>query len=172
MSTWIALIRGINVGGKNRVSMKELVGIMESHDFANVRFYIQSGNLVFDSAVQPDDTLCQLIEKHFGFRPAVFILSPSTFRNAIKNNPFTATEGKQIHFYFCDTEPEYIDYELMDSLKTASERYFYTDKVFYFFAPEGIGRSKLAERIPKAFKGVSLTARNLNTIYKISEMLE
>lgn len=172
MKTWIALIRGINVGGKNKVSMKELVSQMTERGFANVKTYIQSGNVICDYATDPAPDLSKIIEKGFDFRPAVFTLSGSDLAKAAKNNPYESEEGKTVHFFFCDRKPENVDFELLDSLKTEDENYQLIDKVFYLYAPDGIGRSKLAEKMGKAFPGVTMTARNLNTVNKLLDMID
>ncbi|MEZ4829977.1 MAG: DUF1697 domain-containing protein [Bacteroidia bacterium] len=171
MKTWIALLRGINVGGKHIVPMKELVRLMEESGFSNVRTYIQSGNVVFQSLVKPTDEIGLIIEKNFGFKPDVFILSQEELKTSADNNPYKPAEGKMLHFFYCDKEPT-IDYEFLESLKAESEQYTLVNKVFYLYAPDGIGRSKLAEKMGRAFKGVSMTARNLNTINKLLEMAE
>ncbi|HMQ91269.1 MAG TPA: DUF1697 domain-containing protein, partial [Flavilitoribacter sp.] len=69
MKTWVALLRGINVGGKHIVPMKELVRLMEADGFANVKTYIQSGNVVFQSADNSGDRIGELIAREFGFKP-------------------------------------------------------------------------------------------------------
>ena len=171
MKTWIALIRGINVGGKHIVPMKELVQLMESNGFSKVKTYIQSGNVVFQSEQDPTEEIGRLIEGRFGFRPDVFHLSGAELRQAADHNPYRPAEGKMVHFFFCDAEPQ-VDFDLLASLKADSEDYRLIGKVFYLYAPDGIGRSRLADKMHKAFKGVSMTARNLNTVEKLLEMCE
>jgi uncharacterized protein (DUF1697 family) len=169
--TWIALIRGINVGGKNKVNMKELTQLMEEKGFGQVQTYIQSGNVVFRSESERGDEMATLIEESFGFRPAVFIMSGSYLRKAAEQNPYPVDAGKMVHFFFCDQAPTNVDFDFLESLRLESESYKLIDRVFYLYAPEGIGRSKLAEKMGRAFKGVTMTARNLNTIDKLLEMI-
>jgi len=171
METWIALLRGINVGGKHIVPMKELAALLEANGFKNVITYIQSGNLVFQHAGGVGDRIGQLIADKYGFRPAIFILSPEELKQAVARNPYQGVQGKSIHFFFLETDPESVDYALLNSLKSESEQYILTEKVFYLYAPDGIGRSKLVAKIGKAFPGVTMTARNLNTIGKLMEMI-
>jgi uncharacterized protein (DUF1697 family) len=75
MKTWIALLRGINVGGKHILPMKELVKLMESAGYSNIKTYIQSGNVVYQYATKPKKEIAVLIETKFGFKPDVFVLS-------------------------------------------------------------------------------------------------
>jgi uncharacterized protein (DUF1697 family) len=172
MKTWIALLRGINVGGNNILPMKELVTLMEENGFINVKTYIQSGNVVFQHAHSPKDEISTLIENNYGFRPRVFVLSAEDLQDAIQQNPFPTDIGKAVHFNFCDKKPTFVDFELLDGLKSQSEDYKLVDKVFYVFAPEGIGRSKMVAKMMKAFKGISMTGRNFNTITKLASMIE
>lgn len=172
MKTWIALLRGINVGGKHKMPMKELVLLMESNGFSNVRTYIQSGNVVFESPQRPLDKIGQLIEQQFGFMPYIFVLDRDELMGAVANCPYESDQGKTIHYFFLDREPETIDHGLLDSLKADSEQYALIEKVFYLYAPEGIGRSKLVDKMGKALPGVTMSARNLNTINKLVGMVE
>lgn len=172
MKTWIALLRGINVGGRHIVPMKELVELMEAGGFSAVKTYIQSGNVVFQSPAKSKDEIGRLIEKKYGFRPEVLVLSEADLRKALANNPYKAGVGKTVHFFFCDKEPKSVDYEFLDSLKIKSEKYKLAGKVFYLHAPDGIARSKLVEKMGKAFTGVVMTARNLNTVNKLVEMID
>jgi uncharacterized protein (DUF1697 family) len=170
MTVYIALLRGVNVGGKHKLPMKALVSLMEKRGFAGVRSYIQSGNLVFQSNSRPAGTLEALIEQEFGFRPAVFLLTAAELRQALERNPYSPQEGKHLHLFFCDKTPASMDANYLHSLKSPGEEYTLVGKVFYLHAPDGIGRSKLAEKMGKAFPGVNMTARNLNTVKKLAEM--
>lgn len=169
MQTWIVLLRGINVGGHHLVSMKELVRHLEADGFTGVRTYIQSGNVVLQAEERPEQRIGILIERHFGFKPAVFALDAYELRQAAANNPFDSRAGKMVHFFFCYPEPR-PDYDLLKAVKAPTEDFLLKGPVFYLYAPEGIGRSRLVEKIGKALPGVEITARNLNTINKLLEM--
>lgn len=170
MKTWIALLRGINVGGKHIVPMKELVKLLEANGFTGVKTYIQSGNVVLQSRKDPQEDISRLIDEQFGFRPEVFTMSAAELQDALDQNPYQTDIGKSVHFFFLDRVPTTVDYELMESFRAGSEAYELKEKVFYLYAPDGIGRSKLVEKIGKAFPKVMMTARNLNTIRKLIEM--
>jgi uncharacterized protein (DUF1697 family) len=171
MKTWIALLRGINIGGRHKVPMKELVRLMEARGFADVRTYIQSGNVVFRSPTKSNDEIGRLIERHFGFKPKVFVLSPADLEKAMAANPYKTGKGNAVHFFFCDKRPASVDHGLLESLREGSEEYRLVGNVFYLHAPNGVGRSKLVEKMGKAFTGVSMTARNLNTVTKLAAMI-
>jgi uncharacterized protein (DUF1697 family) len=166
---YIVLFRGINVGGKNLLPMKQLVSLLEKDGFEDVSFYIQSGNLVLKSIETPEEVIKTVVLNNFGFSPEVFILDETQFSNALSNNPYLSFEGKFVHFYFCHNSIK-LNQEKMDQYLTGSEKYFINEKVFYLHAPDGIGRSKLVANIEKCL-GQSATGRNLNTANKISAML-
>ena len=170
MKTYIVLLRGINVGGKNMLPMKELVSLLEENDFHNVRTYIQSGNVVLQSKKNPKVALGNLIVGRFGFDPEVLAMEKTAFDSSIRNNPFNATEGKTIHFYFCSKVPK-LNQGKLDALIAESEDYLLQGNVFYLFAPAGIGRSKLVANL-EACLGAPVTGRNLNTINKITQMMD
>lgn len=170
MNTWIALLRGVNVGGKHIVPMNELKRVLETGGFEQVKTYIQSGNVVFQGQMRPEGRINELIEQNFGFRPEVFIMNREELYEAAANNPYQPDQGKMVHFFFFDKDPESVDYGLLNALRAGSEEYKLVGRVFYLHAPEGIGRSKLVEKLAKAFPRVNMTARNLNTINKLLEM--
>lgn len=177
MNTYIALLRGINVGGKNTLPMKELTALLEDLGLKNVKTYLASGNVVFQSAATDLDIdalsgdIKTAVGHSRGFRPQVLIRSVDEFQKAIAANPFPEAEGqpKTLHLYFLETAPSDPDMQSLDSIKKANEQYKLTDAVFYLHAPDGIGRSKLATRVEKSL-GVPATARNWRTASKVMAM--
>jgi uncharacterized protein (DUF1697 family) len=169
MKTYIILLRGVNVGGKNLLPMKELSTALESDGFKNVKTYIQSGNIVLKSDKRPENKIAALIQQNFGFTPEVLTLSEEEFKSAISNNPYKEYEGKFVHSYFCKETPKQNTSKL-ESLVSDTERYKIIDKVFYLHAPDGIGRSKLVAKIEDCL-GVPATGRNLNTVNKLEEII-
>lgn len=165
MNTYIVLLRGINVGGKNKIPMKELKVLLEHNGFENVKTYIQSGNVVFESISKPKTDIGKIIEKKFGFNPKFLLLSEKEFLSAATNNPYQDYEGKFVHFYFCEETP-FLNTEKIEKMASNTENYQLIDNVFYLHAPEGIARSKLVVNIESCL-GVSATGRNLNTVNKI-----
>ncbi|MCH9650063.1 MAG: DUF1697 domain-containing protein [Deltaproteobacteria bacterium] len=176
MNTYIALLRGINVGGKNLLPMKELVAIFEKLAARKVKTYIQSGNVVFQSEQELSQFSTRLaagIKKSYGFEPQVLVLGLDAIENAMTANPYPEAEEdpKSLHLGFLASEPQNPDLEKLDSLRKESERFHLSEQVFYLHAPEGIGRSKLAARAEKLL-GVPMTSRNWRTVCKIKEMAD
>lgn len=165
MKTHIMLFRGVNVGGRNILPMKELKSLLEKKGFENVKTYIQSGNVLLDAHDKPDDSVRLAIQSKYGFNPDIMIFELSDFEMLVGQNPFSPDIGKAVHFFFCEGEPN-PDWEKLEQLASPTERFELIGNVFYLYAPDGIGRSKLAGRA-EALLGVSATARNLNTVSRI-----
>jgi uncharacterized protein (DUF1697 family) len=177
MKTCIALLRGINVGGKNLLPMKELVAMLGDLGAQNVKTYIQSGNAVF---VWKDKDTSQLsnqiraeIKKRRGFDPDVLILELGDFERVIQQNPFPEAEAgpKALHAGFLAAAPERPDLKTLESLKSDSERFRLIGSVFYVHAPEGVGRSKLAAKAERLL-GVPMTDRNWRTVLTLWKMAQ
>lgn len=175
MKTYIALLRGINVGGKNALPMSELVAVLEKFGARNVKTYIQSGNVVFagpeKDASRLSNNISHEIKKRRGFEPHVLVLELRDIERAITENPFpeAATDPQTLHAGFLASAPEKPDLKRLASLKSNGERFRLIDKVFYLHAPEGIGRSKLAANAEKLL-GVPMTDRNWRTVCTIHDM--
>lgn len=171
-SPQIALLRGINVGGRGKLPMKDLARIIGDLGGTEVQTYIQSGNVVFEAARAwgPEQcaALVAAIEAEKGFSPPVFLLQVEQLRRAIADNPFPTGEGKALHFYFL-ASPAAPDLDRVAELAGATEQYRLTDAVFYLYAPDGIGRSKLAAKLESLLR-VPTTARNWNTVHRLAQM--
>lgn len=177
LGTWIALLRGINVAGKNKLPMRDLVAELESLGLEDVRTYIQSGNVVFRSS-DPDAgelglRIAAAIERGHGFRPRVLVCDARRLRRAMKDNPFPEAENdpKSLHVFFLESAPATPDIESISAAKSSSERFELVDDHFYLHAPDGIGRSKLAAGAER-WLGAGSTARNWRTVRKLSEMTD
>jgi uncharacterized protein (DUF1697 family) len=174
INTYIALLRGINVGGNNILPMKVLVGILEGIGCEKVQTYINSGNVVFQRKKTPSDKLAGEISSKileiYGFEPKVLVLEIAELQAAIENNPFKTENGKALHFFFLDSLPENPDLANLIAIKSKSEEFKLINNIFYLYAPDGIGRSKLAAKVEQHL-GVPVTARNWNTVNKLISMV-
>ena len=177
MGTWIALLRGINVGGKNVLKMADLKDNLQSIKLKNVRTYIQSGNVVFESVAKSATTLARKItdivaEKH-GFAPVVVVISANQLLDAIQSNPFAQEAGiaKSLHFFFLKKSCSDPDLQGMEAIKKPSEQFQLLGDVFYLFTPDGFHSSKLAARVERLL-GVVTTARNFRTVQKLMDMVD
>jgi uncharacterized protein (DUF1697 family) len=175
VKVYVALFRGINVGGKNVLPMKVLVTALEELGARGIRTYIQSGNAVFQATEQDPSRLSSKIRREIGrrrgFEPQVLLLERGDIERTILKNPFpeAAADPKTLHAGFLASAPPKPDLKMLASLKTESERFRLLGKVFYLHAPDGIGRSKLAANAERLL-GVSMTDRNWRTVCKIDEL--
>lgn len=177
MDKYIAWFRGINVGGNNILPMVELVAVLEDLDLSHIKTYIQSGNVVFQSNIvnraELQRKICAAIENRYGFVIQVLILDVHELEAAISSNPFPEAKAEltELHFFFLSSLPENPDLKALESVKKDSEQFRLIDQVFYLYAPEGVGRSKLAMKVEKTL-GITVTARNWRTVSKIMEMVK
>ncbi len=175
MTNCVALLRGINVGGKNLLPMKELRELLTKLGCENVATYIQSGNAVFKYSGDLTDLpalISTAIESGFGFRPSVMVLTADEFEAVATVEPFAEeiSEPKFLHIWFLQEPATRASTEKMNEIASGDEKYLLTDSAVYLHAPNGVGRSKLAGGMEKSL-GVSATARNRRTISKIGAML-
>jgi len=155
--------------------MKGLVEILEKIGCKDITTYIQSGNVVFRSNQDKTNKMAkeigQLILENYGFEPKVWLLDADDLRAAIDNNPFDTKHGKALHFLFLSAHPVNSGLEKLLAIKSESEEFKLIGNIFYFYAPDGIGRSKLAAKAEQ-YLGVPGTARNWNTISKLISIVD
>ena len=177
MPTWIAFIRGINVVGNNSLPMRELTGYLQKLNCADIRTYIQSGNVVFHSSEGNPDSLAHRISatiaRERGFEPLVMVVDEKELAKAIAGNPFpkAAADAKSLHVFFLSAKPKPANVKSLDQLKTQTERFAVKDKLLYLHTPDGFAKSKLAGAIERRL-GVDATARNWRTVTKMLEIAQ
>ncbi len=174
--THVALLRGINVSGKNPLPMKELVRIFEAADCENVRSYIQSGNVIFDApggASKICDSVSAAIEKSFGYRIPVILRTASQLRNIIGANPFLkpGVDLKWLHVYFLAQAPGSHAIAGLDPARSAPDAFHVLGQDIYLHLPNGMGRSKLTNAYFDSKLATLSTARNWATVLKLAEMM-
>jgi uncharacterized protein (DUF1697 family) len=175
MNTYIALFRGINVGGSHLLPMKDLKQVLEKEGCVDVQTYIQSGNVIFHSAMSNPARLAKrvtvaLLESH-GFAPRLLVLTPRELERAATGNPFPDARAnpKMLHLFFLAEQPKTPDLKPLDALRSKTERFELRGRIFYLYTPDGFGASKLAARAEKLL-GVEATARNWRTVTALLEM--
>jgi len=155
--------------------MKALKVLLEELGLANVQTYIQSGNVVFQSEETDRARLAQrittAIANNFGFAPQVFLLDLKSLQDAMAANPFPEGEAepKSLDLFFLDGIPTNPNLDALEAVRAENERFALIGQVFYLHAPDGIGRSKLAERVGRGWD-VSITARNWRTVSTLLAM--
>lgn len=155
--------------------MQELILLFEVQGCTDVRTYIQSGNVVYRHArgnvrSLAEDIGSAILASH-GFQPRTLILTRDDLEQAVAANPFpqAADNPKTLHLYFLADLPTSPELDAMTAIKADNEKFSLADKVLFLHAPDGIGRSKLAEKVERLL-GVQATARNWRTVNKVLEM--
>lgn len=174
MTIYIAFLRGINVGGHNMIKMAELKQLFETMGFSNVKTYIQSGNVLFESGEKADH-LVQRIEQEikavFGFSITVVLRTSTELEQIIKNCPFapnTLSEGESIHVSLLIAPPSQEGIEKLASSYNDIDEYQIVDQEVYQLFHQSIRNSKLSINLQKL--GVAATARNWKTMNKLNEI--
>ena len=174
MDQWVALLRGINLGGHQMVPMAELRALCAGLGWSGVQSYIASGNLVFRANGEAEGLaliLRQAIAAQMGCDVPIIVLPGEAVRAALADCPFDPDAGKQVHGFVLWTDPV-VDHAALERFRAPTERLIVQGRVAWLYAPEGIGRSKLVEKFEKVVTGTQMTARNLNTWHKLVEMLD
>jgi uncharacterized protein (DUF1697 family) len=175
VKTFVALFRGINVGGNNRLPMKDLEALLEKNGCIDVQTYIQSGNVIFRTAmsdgVRLAERLTAAVSARHGFEPRVLVLTRQELERAALGNPFPEADAnpKSVHLFFLTERPKKADLKSLETLKTKTERFALEGKILYLHTPDGFGSSKLAQRAERLL-GVEATARNWRTVTTLLEM--
>lgn len=178
MPVMIALLRGINLAGRNRVKMDELRKLCEFEKLRSVQTHIQSGNIVFATDEKDVTKLAkrleEAIERKFGFHADVVVRSLSEFKRIIASSPFASRKGLNpglltVTFLGCDLEKEKCDRIL--AIKAGSEEVKLGKRELYIYYSDGIGKSKLMPALDRVLERTG-TFRNWNTVTKLLEMAE
>ncbi|MFJ9249827.1 DUF1697 domain-containing protein [Streptomyces sp. NPDC101776] len=178
MTTYAALLRGINVGGNKKLPMAELRTLLEGLGHDAVRTYLQSGQAVFASGHGDEESLAaelaQAIEKRFGFTVDVIVRDHAYLSAIADNCPFPAAEleAKQLHVTYYSVPVAEDRFAELDQAAYLPEEFRLGDRALYLHAPDGLGRSKLAVELsrPRLNKGLVATTRNWNTVVKLVEL--
>ena len=168
MTAYVALLRAVNVSGTGKLPMAELKAIGETCGFRAVRTFIASGNLLFESDLE-EAAAQKLVEKRleafFGKRVPVFVRNAAEMADVAANNPFGDDKPSRVMAHFIADEPTKA--MLSEARDVQGERLAIGPRVIYVSYGEGIGKTKL--KLPAVKQG---TARNLNSVARIAELLK
>jgi uncharacterized protein (DUF1697 family) len=174
---YVAFLRGINVGGKNKIKMETLREVFASLGFHNVKTYINSGNVIFETAETDDKTLAAKIERaietEFSLNIKVMARSVAEIEEIIKNNPFDGQfeNDKDLHVFFLDEKLAAEKSELLLANNNESERFAVVGREIFCHLRVGVSDSLMGkDYIGKKLK-VPATARNWRTVNKIMDLL-
>jgi uncharacterized protein (DUF1697 family) len=170
MTTQVCLLRGVNVGGKNRLAMRDLVALFESLGLRDVRTYIQSGNVLFSSGRRISaDQLGAAIAERFGLVVPVVLRSADQLTGVLRSNPFAGRDPAALHVGFLEAAPAASPLSGLDPRAWAPEEFATYGTEIYLFLPDGMGRSKLPAHLERRLR-IGITFRNWRTVTTLAEL--
>jgi uncharacterized protein (DUF1697 family) len=176
-TTYLALLRGINVGGKNKLPKKDLKELFVAAGCDNVRTYIQSGNVVFEAtaavAARLPDQMATLIQERFGLRSPVVVRTAAELAGVVAGNPFlkAGAPEDELHVYFLAAEPSASRIETLDPARSPGDEFVVRGREVYLRLPNGMARTKLTNDYIDRRLATTSTARNWRTVTKLYEMM-
>lgn len=174
MSVWVALLRGINVGGHNRVPMGDLRAALADDGFEEVATYIASGNVVLRAQDSPATRIGELVTERFGHDIAVVARTGEQLRAAIAANPFAEMAERDPKLVHCCFTSEPVADRALDDVdlgRYEPDRAAVGAGEIFVGYPNGAARSKLTNAVIERLAGGPVTARNWNTVLKLASMV-
>lgn len=176
MAVYIAILRGINVGGSKKLKMTDLKAALEARGFESVSTYIQSGNLRFEHSTGSSARLAKeihdILKSEFGYEVPVMVMQATELEEVISKNPFLpkGADESSLHITFLESLPAPEDLGKLNSVETGEDRFEVYKNWIYLFCPNGYGRTKLTNNFFEKKLHVSATTRNWKTLLKLMEM--
>lgn len=175
MLKYIALLRGINVGGHRKLKMKDLRAMLKSMGFKNISTYIQSGNVVFETDETDvgnlESSIKEQIDEQFGYQVPVIIRTHATFKKALNNIPYEKKEGWKRYITFLSEAPDTDQKKLLESQSSTIEQFSVGDKEIYVQVDKQTSQKpKFSSSFIQQKLNISATNRNLRTVNKILEL--
>ena len=174
MPVYVALLRGVNVGGARSLKMSDLRNTFERAGCTNVATYIQSGNVVFAHEEKSAAKLVELLEaaiaKAAGFDVDIVLRTKSELAKVVAQNPFPRAKPEQLHVFFMAMKPAADALDDVDAKKFAPEKFAVVGRELYLMLPNGIGRSTLVGTLVRKSPIKEATARNWRTVQTLIAM--
>ncbi|SDG94668.1 DUF1697 domain-containing protein [Winogradskyella thalassocola] len=171
MQTYIALLRGINVGGHKKVPMAELRELLVKSGLINVKTYIQSGNVIFKSSIRDskdlETNIQKLILKQFGFEVPVLVKTREELSLIYNNCPFTDDKKAESYYVMLSEIPRQILVEEATQKTYPDDEYIILNDCIYLYCTKGYGQSKFNLNFFERKLNVNATARNYKTMVKL-----
>lgn len=169
MQTYIALLRGINVGGHKKIKMADLKLLFEGLGFTNVFTYIQSGNVLFSINEKKDflNLIYEAIKNQFGFEVPVLVKKISEIESILSNCPFSEEKKIASYFTLLNEVPSKDLTEEVKKLRPTNEEFVITENCVYFFSEKGYHQAKFNNNFIEKKLNVTATTRNYKTLVKL-----
>ncbi len=171
MQTYVALLRGINVGGHKKVPMTELRELLNQCGFENVSTYIQTGNVLFQS-LENNTSILEMkihnaIKSHFGFDVSIIVITRQQLQSIFDASPFPKKIKEKSYFIILDKIPDPKLLEEAEKITYQNETFKIIKNCLYFHSAAGYGNSKFNMNLIERKLKVIGTARNYNTMLKL-----
>ena len=176
-TTSVALLRGINVGGKNKLPMKDLTAMFVEAGCGNVRTYIQSGNVVFEAAAgvaaRLPGVIEKRIEKQFGFRTPVILRTATQLRDVVGDNPFlkAGAAPETLHVLFLADRPSRALADALDPDRSPPDQFVVQGQQVYLRLPRGVAPTRLTNAWFDAKLATISTGRNWRTVTTLLDLM-
>jgi uncharacterized protein (DUF1697 family) len=177
MPVYVALLRGINLGGHKKIKMDELRAALAAIGFDEVKTYIQSGNVVFKAAKISDKVLSKKIEatilSNFGHSVSAIIRTAEEIEQVIGNNPFLKQpdiDQTKLHVMFLREPPAQSALQQLQTLVLKPDQFRFLGKELYFYLPNGVAESVVMKKPIDRVLGIPTTMRNWRTVNTIQQM--
>jgi uncharacterized protein (DUF1697 family) len=174
---FIALLRGVNVGGKNKLPMKDLAAMFVAAGCADVQTYIQSGNVLFEAnrslAARLPDLIAARIAESFGYRTPVILRTADQLAEVVSSNPFIAAgaDPDALHVLFLADAPARVRIDSLDGHRSPPDTFLVRDREIYLNCPNGVARTKLTNAYFDTKLATVSTGRNWRTVTKLLELM-
>jgi uncharacterized protein (DUF1697 family) len=173
MDGWVALLRGVNVGGRNAVPMAKLRTLFERTGCGSVSSYIQSGNVLFTYEAEARDALARrleaAVEEAFGVSSPIVLRTFAELARTARSNPFGADTSK-MHVAFLGGAPQ--DAQALHGLEVAPDRFELVGSDVFLLYPNGVHGSRLTGHALERRLGVTATLRNWRTVTRLAELAD
>ena len=174
--THVALLRGVNVGGRNKLPMKDLASMFRAVGCGNVRTYIQSGNVVFQAdpnlASRVPSLVAESIMNRFGYSIPVIGRTAADLLNVVRANPFSeaGAAANELHVVFLPVAPSLAQATTLDPERSPGDRFSVVGREIFLHCPRGLSRTKLTNAWFDSRLQTTSTMRNWRTVHKLLKL--
>jgi uncharacterized protein (DUF1697 family) len=176
MPTYVSLLRGINVSGRNRIPMADLRALYEALGHQVVSTYVQSGNVVSNSSTRSADTVAREIERaitdDLGLDVTVLVRTPAQLAKVVAANPLVqgGVDPTKLHVTFLASKPARAQVDALNGRRYAPDEFAVVGDTVYLLCPNGYGRTKINNGYFERTLGMAATTRNWKTVNQLLEL--
>ena len=177
MNSYIILLRGINVSGKNIIKMIELKELLENNHFKDVKTYIQSGNIILKTneltSIETQTKIHSLIKAKFNLNVPVLVLKKENLESTYLNNPYLKENNRNDSKFlitFIERPLNESDNNIILKVNSKNDEFKIGEKCIYLYCPDGYGKTKFTNNLFESKLKTTASTRNLKTLNKLIEL--